>query len=63
MVRIYTEVETIFEGKIEDYELMIIREKFKNAYSYTIPIWRLILFSKSSNYLHWLKQVEKRLNK
>lgn len=53
----------IFSGDSDEWAREEIRRKFKYAYSYTLPLWRILFYSRASNYNYWLKQVNKRLSK
>lgn len=53
--------KVLFTGDSDECELFLLKERFKWAYSYTLPIWRMLFFSKQDNYQYWLKVVNKRL--
>lgn len=61
MIQIRTDTQVLFEGSHEEYRAFCIREKFRYAFSYTLPFWRVLFYSTESNYQYWKQRVYKRL--
>lgn len=47
--------------KLSESELDKLEQRYEYAFSYVIPLWRVLFFSFESNYIYWRTQVNKRL--